>query len=282
MSKIAPRVYERELRGQSFAWGRRRKVRAATRLGALLFLGLAITQGLLAGGHLDYEGSPWTKLPDKAAGLIGLAAGDVSISGLAHHQPEAVLAALGLQFGDSLIGFDAAAAEARLAGLDWVKAAKVTRHFPNQLEIQVAERQPFAIWQQGADYAVIDRSGAAMSGVSAAKMIGLPMVTGAGAAEAAEELINQLEANVGLMLQVRAAARVGKRRWTLHLDNGVLIHLPEKGWEQALKMAQRLDETQGLLSKGVASVDFRVAGRIGVAIAEVRENPEKQAASRSN
>ncbi len=282
MTKIAPRVYERELRGKSFAWGRRLGVRIAARSFAVAFYGLTIASGLVAGGHLEYEGSPWTQLPGKAAGLIGLAADDISIEGLVHQAPETVLGSIGVSLGDSLLGFDATIARQRLESLDWVVSASVQRRFPNQLAIAISERKPFAIWQQGTEYAVIDRTGAAMSGVAAAKLISLPLVTGAGAGAAVEELINQLEVNPGLKSQVRAAARVGERRWTLYLDNGVTILLPERDWSQALAAVQRLDATQQLLSKGVAMVDMRISGRIGVAIATVKQDPEKQAASRKN
>ena len=40
------------------------------------------------------------------------------------------------------------------------------------------------------------------------------------------DLINQLSAYPDIMLQVKAAARVGSRRWTLYLDNGITVQLP--------------------------------------------------------
>ena len=236
----------------------------------MLFLGAAIAHGLAAGGYLDYDGSPFLKLPGKLAGLAGMAADDIEIRGLIHQEPETVLAAAGVTPGGSLIGFDAAHARRLLENLDWVAAAKVQRKFPNQLEIDVVEREPFAIWQRGESHYVIDRSGAAMSGIPAAKLAMLPLVAGEGANAAAAELINQLEATPNLMLQMRAAARIGKRRWTLYLDNGVTILLPENGVTDALAKVDRLDRTQQLLSKGIASVDMRLAGRIVVAVAQAK------------
>ena len=110
-----------------------------------------------------------------------------------------------------------------------------------------------------------------MSNIPASKLTGLPLVSGEGAQVAAVDLINQLEATPDIMLQMRAAARVSDRRWTLYLDNGVTILLPEENAGAALALVERLDRTQQLLSKGITSVDLRIAGRVVVAVAEVAE-----------
>ena len=275
------RTYNRKAPRVPFlSWGQRNRVRLAARSGAVLFLGLAIMRAVVLGDYLDYDGSPWPKLPGQMAGLVGLAAEDIKIQGLVHQDPETVLAAIGVTPGGSLIGFDATVARRTLENLDWVKAAKVQRLFPNQLEIGVLEREPFAIWQRDGHYYVIDKTGAAMSGIAAAQMARLPLVTGEGAQTAAAELINQLEATPSLLLQVKAAARVGGRRWTLYLDNGVTVLLPEGNPAEALATVRKLDETQQLLSKGIRSVDLRLPGRVSVAMAEIAADavPKREAA----
>lgn len=268
MMKPATRIHRMAGATEFLARGNQLRWRFAARLAAVLFLFAVIARGLVIGGYLDYEGSPFARLPGKLAGLAGMAAEDIKIDGLVHQEPEAVLKAIGVAPGSSLIGFDAAQAKRLLENLDWVAAAKVQRLFPNQLEISVVEREPFAIWQRDGNYYVIDRSGAAMSTLPASLMTKLPLVSGEGAQVAADALINQLEALPELMLQVKAAARVGDRRWTLYLDNGVKVLLPEEGVAEALAKVAELDRSQKLLSKGVVAIDLRLKDRVTVAMAE--------------
>lgn len=256
-------------RGTWFDHGNSFRLRFAARASAVLFLGAVISFGLVNGGYLNYQGSRWLMLPGKAAGIVGMAAEDITITGLSHHDPEALLAAIGVAPGGSLIGFDASMARRILENLDWIESAKIQRRFPNQLDIAVKEREPFAIWQRGEAYYVIDRTGAAMSGLAAAQLVKLPLVTGEGANVAAAELINQLEAYPDLMLQVQAAARVGGRRWTLYLDSGITVLLPERNWTAAITEVNSLNQSQQILSKGIKSVDMRLDGRVTVAVAEV-------------
>jgi cell division protein FtsQ len=252
-------------------YGHTRRARFAARTGAVLFLGLTILHGILIGGYLNYQGSPWPKVPGKLSSFVGLAADDIRIKGLVHQDPEMVLAALGLRPGGSLVGFDAGDAKNLLEGLDWVSSAKVQRLFPNQLEISLVERVPFAVWQRGGQYYVIDRSGTAMSNLSPNALTALPLVTGEGAQFEVAGLVNQLEATPDLSLKLKAAARVGQRRWNLYLDNHVTVLLPEKDVEAALQRLHGLDASQHLLSKGVKTVDLRFPGRVIVGIAQVEE-----------
>jgi cell division protein FtsQ len=238
---------------------------------------MTILHSIILGGYLSYDGSPWAKVPGKLSSLIGWAADDIRITGLVHQEPEMVLMALGVKPGGSLIGFDAENAKALLENLDWVATATVQRSFPNQLEISVEERVPFAVWQRAGAYYVIDRSGSAMSNVTPGKLPALPLVTGEGAQFEVAGLVNQLEVSPDLSSKIRGAARVGQRRWNLYLDNGVTVLLPEKDVEAALARVAALDASQNLLSKGVKSVDLRFPGRVIVAIARIEETTAEKA-----
>lgn len=244
------------------------RTRFIARSGAVALLFAAIIHGLVIGGHLDYDGSPWRKLPGKLASSLGFAADDIRITGLVHQEPQTLLSAIGVQPGGSLVGFDAARARALLENLDWVASARILRKYPNRLDIVVAERQPFAIWQRDGAHYVIDQTGTAMSTLDPRRLSSLLLITGEGAHHAVADLVSELDAVPQVKARVAAAARVGQRRWTLFLDNGVTIALPETGTAKALATLAGLERSQGLLSKGVKSIDLRLPGEFIVQLAE--------------
>lgn len=250
------------------------RARFIARAGAVTLLFGAIIHGLVMGGHLDYDGSPWRKLPGKLASSLGFAADDIRITGLVHQEPETLLSAIGVAPGGSLVGFDASRARALLENLDWVAQAKVLRKYPNRLDIVVAERQPFAIWQRDGAHYVIDQTGTAMSTLDPGRLSSLLLITGEGAHRAVADLVKELESAPQVRARIAAAARVGQRRWTLYLDNGVTVALPEIGIAKALATLTELDRSQGLLSKGIKAIDLRFSDEVIVELAEPAA-PEK-------
>jgi cell division protein FtsQ len=252
-----------------------RRYRIMARSSAVAFLLTALVQGMALGGAFDYAGSPYPRFAGKLASLAGMASDDIEITGLQHHDPEQLLNIIKVTAGGSLINFDPVKAKTSLERQNWIEAAAVKRVFPNALAITVTERTPFAIWQQGNRHYVIDRKGVAMSGLNALELK-LPLLTGEGANFAAEEIVNHIVANPGLMSKIAAAARVGDRRWTLYLDNGVRVLLPEQGLSEALAYVEKVHATQGLLDKGVSEIDLRVAGEMRIAVAEVKQEPKPQ------
>lgn len=243
-------------------------VRAAARGFGVLFLGASIIIGAADGGAFNYEGSPFNNFNGRLAAVFGMAAEDIRITGLMHHDPAVVLDHIGVRPGGSLVGFNADEARILLESLDWVADAEVRRTFPNSLEITLNERKPFAIWQKDGNYSVIDRNGVEMSGLNPLSLRQLPLVSGKGANLAAADYVNQMEAIPALMQKVQAAARVGERRWTLYLDNGVKIDLPEANMDAALQRVAELDQKQNILSKGIREIDLRTKDRIVIALAE--------------
>jgi cell division protein FtsQ len=234
---------------------------ALARTFAVGFLAFSIGYGLMAGGRLNTEAGPVRDLSERLAAGLGHAALQVRITGLERHPPEKVLDAIGVRLGGSLVGFDAVYARKALEGLGWIETAKVHRIYPNQLAIVITERQPFAVWQRDGIYVVIDRSGAVM-GEAGRDHAGLLLVTGEGADRGVSDLVNRLEAHPDLGSLVRAAARVGDRRWTLHLSNGQRIALPETGMDAALTLVEDLNRRHGLFGKAVAEVDLRLKDRV--------------------
>jgi cell division protein FtsQ len=258
------RVYHRRRRRLSavVAAGNGIFVRALTRAVACMMLVTVIGYGLWRGDHLDAPGNETESLLGAASSVVGHAAQTIRIAGLEHQSPDTVLAALGIAPGSSLIGFDPAIAKRLLENLDWVEEATVRVRFPNQLEIEVVERRPYAIWQRDGRYYVIDRTGAAL-GMDPGPFVGrLPFVAGEGAQSAVFDLVNRLDVHSALKSKVVAAARVGQRRWTLYFANNVKVALPEVGIDDALAWLDRVDAEEGLLGKGISTIDLRVPNRV--------------------
>lgn len=242
-------------------------LRFAARTLSVGFIGFALLHGLLQGGHLDYPGSPYMKLPGKIAGFLGQAADDIAVTGVEQHDPRELLAVIGVKPGGSLIGFDAARARHVLEALDWVQSASVQRKFPNRLEVDVVEREAYVIWQNEGVFQLVDRTGKVMGRVNSPAYSSLPVVTGRGANMDAQALINDLEAMPDLRLMVKAAARVGERRWNLYLKNGVRLALPEHSTAEDLKQAWAFMQQPVFTDAGIAGLDFRVRGEVRVQVA---------------
>ena len=84
---------------------------------------------------------------------------DVTVEGRDYVEREAILAALNVKLGDSLLGIDLQAARQRLEAIDWVASATVERRLPDTLYVTLKERRAVAIWQNGDVFTLIDRNG---------------------------------------------------------------------------------------------------------------------------
>jgi cell division protein FtsQ len=250
-----------------------RKYRIVARVFSVLFLATAILSGVIGGGHLNYPGSPWLKLPGQVAAMFGVAALDIKLTGLQNHEAVDVLKAINVQPGGPLLGFDAKRARETLEKLNWVASAAVTRSFPNQLHIEIVEREPFVIWQHNGVLQVVDKKGLPMGGLSPDATHVLLQVVGDRANEAAAQLINQMEATPELFQDVRAATYVGGRRWNLLMKNNLTIALPELEVAPALEAAQSYYFAAAAQSGKVRMLDLRVAGEVAYHAATASEFP---------
>jgi cell division protein FtsQ len=188
---------------------------------------------------------------------------DVTVEGRDYVEPAAILGALGVKAGDSLLGIDLQAARQRLEAIDWVASATVERRLPDTLYVTMVERRAVAIWQNGDEYTLIDRDGRT---VRASRMPPgaetLLLLGGPGAPEHVGELLLLLAYEPTVAKQLRAAVWVGQRRWNLILNNGVEIWLPEEDAVAALQQLIKLDEKHKLLAREFGVVDLRLPDKL--------------------
>lgn len=229
-------------------------------LAALAAFGLAQGVTLVRNQH---AGTVLAKL-ETWAQLAGLGLDQVTLIGHRYTADTDIFEAIGLKRARTMLSFDPAAAQARLAELPWIQQASLERVFPDRLEVRVTERTPVAVWGRGERSFLIDGAGRTLAQVPADVMPELPRVTGEGADSAAAGLFAGLAPFPDLKARIASAERVGGRRWTLRLNGGGAIQLPVEGEAQALAQAA------GLLATGFGrgEIDVRAAGR-----AIVREAP---------
>jgi len=199
---------------------------------------------------------------DRLAIAAGFGVDQISITGRRFSSDNRIFEALGVSPAISLLRFDATAARTRIEALPWIKSARLMRVFPDRLYVEVRERTAFAIWQRGDSRALIDAEGHVLAQIAAGYDIGKPIVVGKGAAGAAHALVSALKLHPDLLKRTKYAERIGQRRWTLRLHNGMAIRLPAEGISAALNRLQQLQPRMKILRRKNVSIDLRIGGRV--------------------
>lgn len=151
-----------------------------------------------------------------------------------------------------------------LAHSGWIEDAHVSRRLPDTLLVNVIERTPSAIWQNKGQLALISANGTWLEPVNPEAMPDLPLVIGAHANEQEAAYRQLLDVAPALRGQVKAAAWVGNRRWTLTFESGETLALPEGDTAagKALVRFAQLDGVKPLLGKGWLGFDMRDPTRL--------------------
>ncbi len=201
---------------------------------------------------------------DRLLVSAGLGVREVMLSGHRYTLDSEIYAALALDDAGSLLRYDVTAARERIESLAWVETASVVRVLPDKLAIRVEERRPIAIWTQNAKSALIDRTGRILSFLTVGNLPTLPRLTGTGAPAAAAALIAALQPHADILQRLEAAHRIGERRWTLELTNGLRVHLPADREGEALLRLAYNHATSRVLDHPGHAVDLRRDGVIAL------------------
>ena len=254
---------------------RRRASRASLRrrygimvLSVVIFLG-----GLGAGGWQLWRsgvvGQAYTNVSDAVSAWgdrqvqnAGLTVQHVFVTGRGETSKKQVLAAVGVRNGQSILAFDPDQARARLLELGWVETARVERRLPDTIVVRISERKALALWQHKGRHVLIDQGGKPITRRHLARFAHLPIVVGKDAPTAAAGLIEMLSRQPTLFAQVRAAVRIGERRWDVRLKNGVKVHLPEADAAGAWDRLAELVVEHRIFERDVAAIDLRLADRL--------------------
>ncbi len=188
----------------------------------------------------------------------GFGIGEVHLAGNIRTPPETVLAALGFEPGQSIFGADVQTARKKLMKLDWVAEADVQRRYPDAIYVRIVEKLPFALWKSPDGVTVIERNGGLITRKDVAKFAKLPLLAGDGAPAAAAEIVDAVAQHRAVAARVKVYQRQSLRRWNLILDDGVVVKLPEAGWQKELETLESLIVDKSILERNLAEIDLRV------------------------
>jgi len=237
--------------------------------------------GFIESGHMARTLDLLRTKLEIASADLGFALKSIAITGRQSASEAEILTALAAERGRSIFAFDCAAARARLLQDDRFAEAEVRRLLPGTIAVEVTERKPLAIWQHDGKLTLVDASGHAIAPVGASELDKYPHVVGIGAEAHAATLLDTLTRFPQIESRVRAAVRVGDRRWNLQLSNGIEVWLPADGIETALTELIRLDKEQGLLTREIEAIDMRFKDRWIVRVpagsSEIHPGPSSKA-----
>lgn len=194
----------------------------------------------------------------------GLRIEDVLVEGREHTRVGELIAALQIERGDPILGFDLAAAKDRVEALPWVREAALERRLPNVINVRIIERKPIALWQNQGAFMLVDAAGTPIPD-DPGEFAGLPLVVGDDAPQHAANLIGMLQREPQLMARVKAAVRVSARRWNLQIDSlehGISVRLPEDDPAGAWQKLAQLEREHRLLERSITAVDLRQPDRL--------------------
>lgn len=210
---------------------------------------------------------------------FGLIVNEVFVIGRRETPREHVLEALGAERGSAILGLDLAAARGRLLALPWVAEASVERLLPDMIVVRITERRPLALWQSRGQFALIDTEGAVIQRSNLDRFANLLVVVGDDAPREVEGLIAILDRQPMLRDQVKAAVRVGGRRWNIRLANGIDIHLPEENPDDAWARLAEYERAHRVLNRDIQVLDLRFADQV---IVRRNSRPEEQATKKGH
>ena len=233
--------------------------------------------GVLAASIASLSAASWWLVqPGNVAGLgasaqqafmsttagIGMTVENVYSTGHREADPAAILAALEVKRGDPILAFAPERARTRLLALDWVESATIERRLPDTIRIQIVERQAFALWQQEKRLQIVDRKGSTINAEDVPEFGHLPLIVGDGAPQHAPTLFDTMSSAPTILRDLVSAVRVGSRRWDLHFESGLTVHLPESSATQAWQRLVRLLSTYDTQDERIVSIDLRLPDRV--------------------
>jgi cell division protein FtsQ len=146
---------------------------------------------------------------------------------------------------------------------EWIETVKIERTLPSSIKIQIIEKNPVAIWQTKLGNKLITEDGSVISNVNVTTFKdSLPIIIGEGANRNAFLILQILKKNPELYNNVWSISYINKRRWNIHLKQGLIVLLPRKKIHAAWTKIDFLQRKYKILDIGLTEIDVRNQNQI--------------------
>jgi cell division protein FtsQ len=214
---------------------------------------------------------PWWRIGSAAAILAAAGLGWLTVRSLLDRPVRAVVvsgefervsadrleAELGHYMGRSFFGIDLGKVQAEVAEVPWIATARVSRRWPDTLEVAVTEEVPAARWGRAG---LLNPSGRLFVTEASHIPAELPRLAGPTGSEGqvAARYVAIREQLVQRGLGVAAVELDGRGAWNFQLSNGIRVRLGSTGVDQRLAAFYlALDRVIAGVSDDVDYVDMR-------------------------
>ncbi|MGB0342855.1 MAG: cell division protein FtsQ/DivIB [Parvibaculales bacterium] len=192
----------------------------------------------------------------------GFKVADITVEGRMRTSRDDLRAAVAVDPHSPIFALDLQALHGRVADLPWVRQAIIIRRLPNIVHIRLDEYEPFALHRDREGLSLVDRTGAHITRNHLRKFSHLPVFSGIGVLPHAASLMDMLRGFPVVRNRLVAAHWTGERRWTLRLDHGGEVHLPEADARGALNRLMKLERERRILAIENQAIDLRLPDRV--------------------
>lgn len=173
-----------------------------------------------------------------------------------------LLKSSGLRYKSSIWATSPQDVKNKLEKISWIKSVSVQRKLPDTFNVRVTERIPIAILQSKYKLYLLDIDGKKLEHDGIGNFDNLPIVVGEGAEEAAGYLLFILNKFPKIRNQLVVAVFVGKRRWNIRINKGIIVKLPEKNLSHAMSVLDEISDDEGFFNENIEEIDLRMLDRV--------------------
>ena len=233
---------------------------------SVLFLFLMIVFGALwLGGFLPDARQASGNFAKDRLMAMGFVVEEIDVMGEGRLRESDVRAALGVREGDFLFAMDIKAAQNRIETISWVDRAVIRRLWPDRIVVQIIERRPYALWQNGGEVKLVDHEGEVLGDADVARYAYLRLIVGPDAPDHVADLENLIRRFPTVSERARTFVQMPSGRWNIHLKNdGPKIYLPLENPDVALAKLTDMHHRNQILDRDIEVLDLRLPDRLTV------------------